>query len=157
MADYIARPVKVSAHIPAPPDEVFAFVADTMNDPLWCPNVETVERIDGEGVEVGSRYRFHQHLDRPGGARIQFDGEVEIVALANRRISWAVRDRFQDREVILEVGPHKGGSRVTQVTRASFHRQPGFTRWVYPLLARRTFKDQFRNLAAHFEASAAGR
>ncbi len=36
-AGYHVRPVKVSAHIPAPPEELIRFVADTRNDTLVVP------------------------------------------------------------------------------------------------------------------------
>ena len=150
MAGYRVAPVEVSVFVPAPADLVFAFVADTRNDPRWCPNVETVEMVEGDGVAVGTRFRFHQHLDRPGGGRIQFDGEVEVIELGERSIGWSVTDRFQDRSIQLRVEPEGEGSRVTQRTAATFHRPPGAARWAYPWLARRTFKDQFSRLAAHF-------
>ncbi len=76
---YPARPVSVSANIPALPDEVFALVSDTRNDPLWCENVEKVDLIEGSRVEPGTRFRFHQHLDRPGAERMQFDVDVEVI------------------------------------------------------------------------------
>jgi uncharacterized protein YndB with AHSA1/START domain len=148
MANHPIAPVEVSRFVPAAPDQVFAFVSDTRNDPLWCPNVETVEMIEGDRVTVGTRFRFHQHLDRPGGGRIQFDGEVVVVELGERSIGWSVTDRFQDRFIQLRVEPEGSGSRVTQRTSASFRRPPGPARWVYPFLARRTFKDQFSRLAA---------
>jgi hypothetical protein len=129
---------------------VLAFVADTRNDPLWCSNVETVELLTDEPVGVGSKFRFHQHLDRPGGQRIHFDVDVELTHLDGHSVSWTVSDRFQDRVITIDVEPAQGGSRITQVTRAAFKRPPGLTRWVYPLLARRIFKDQFRHLAARY-------
>ncbi len=134
-----------------PPEELISFIADTRNDPLWCPNVESADLIDGDTVDVGSRFRFHQHLDRPGGKRIEFDVEVEIIQLDENSVKWRVTDRFQAREIEITVEPHGDGSLITQVTRASFHKSPGFAKWVYPLLARRTLKDQFRHLAEHFE------
>ncbi|MGA7228384.1 MAG: SRPBCC family protein [Acidimicrobiia bacterium] len=146
MADYEVRPVKVSARIAVSPAVLFAFVSDTRNDPVWCPNVESVEMLDGEGVEVGSRFRFHQHLDRPGGNRIEFDGEVEVVELTSSSVKWLVSDRFQDREIVLTITPDGDGSRVSQVTTARFKKPPGLARWVYPLMARRTFKAQFDQL-----------
>jgi len=144
------RPVEVSAHIPAPPDQLFAFVSDTRNDPLWCLNVETAELLEGDGVEVGARFRFHQHLDRPGGERIEFDGEVEVLEIGDRSIVWRTTDKFQERLIQLGIEPDGAGSRITQVTTATFHRPPGIVRWIYPRLARRTFKEQFEQLAAHF-------
>jgi uncharacterized protein YndB with AHSA1/START domain len=150
MASHAVRPVKVSAHVPVPPDRLFAFVSDTRNDPSWCPNVETVELIEGEGVDVGTRFRFHQHLDRPGSERIQFDVYVEIVDIDERSITWRANDKFQERLIQMSVEPDGTGSKITQVTTASFKRPPGIAKWVYPIFARRIFKGQFGQLAAHF-------
>ncbi|MEX1126121.1 MAG: SRPBCC family protein [Acidimicrobiia bacterium] len=152
MADHPLRPVKVSAHISAPPDELFAFVSDTRNDPSWCPNVETVELVEGSGVEVGARFRFHQHLDRPRAERIEFDVDLEVIAIESNSITWRATDKFQERVIQLSVEPDGAGSRITQVTTASFQRSPGIGKWVYPFLARGTFKEQFGQLAAHFDS-----
>jgi uncharacterized protein YndB with AHSA1/START domain len=147
------RPVRVSAMVQAPPEAVFEFVSDSRNDPEWCPNVETVELVEGEGVGVGTRYRFHQHLDRPGGGRLQFDADLVVVAMGHHSITWQVTDSFQTRSIELTVAPEGSGSRVTQTTTATFLRPPGLARWLYPSLARRTFRDQFANLAARFGES----
>ena len=152
MDRYPARPVTVSAQIPAPPDELFAFVSDTRNDPLWCKNVETVDLVEGSKVEPGARFRFHQHLDRPGAGRVQFDVDVEVLEMGERSIRWQAKDRFQIRDITLAVEPHGSGSRITQVTAATFLRPPGMAKWLYPLLARRIFGKQFRDLAAYFES-----
>ena len=151
IANHPVRPIKVSAHVPVAPDRLFAFVSDTRNDPSWCPNVETVDLIEGDGVEVGARFRFHQHLDRPGGERIEFDVEVEVVEIGDRSITWRAIDKFQERMIHLSIEPDGAGSRITQITNASFQRPPGIVKWAYPFLARRTFKEQFQQLAAHFD------
>ena len=148
---YPARAVSVSAHIPAPPDVVFAFVSDTRNDPLWCDNVETVDLVEGTGIQLGTRFRFHQHLDRPGAERMEFDVDVEVIDIGERSITWEAKDRFQTRQISLVVQPEGDGSRVTQVTRATFMHPPGATKWLYPLLARRIFGKQFQALRRHFE------
>jgi uncharacterized protein YndB with AHSA1/START domain len=147
------RPVRASVFVPAPPAVVFAYVSDTRNDPEWCPNVETVELVEGDGVEVGTTFRFHQHLDRPGGERLQFDADLEIIAIDGQSITWQANDRFQTRRIELTVSPEGSGSRVSQVTTATFHRSPGLARWVYPRLARGVFRHQFANLARHFETA----
>ena len=130
---------------------MFAFVSDTRNDPLWCENVERADLVEGSKVEPGARFRFHQHLDRPGAGRVQFDVDVEVIEMRERSIRWQASDRFQIREINLAVEPHGSGSRITQVTRATFLRSPGMAKWLYPLLARRIFGKQFRDLAAYFE------
>jgi uncharacterized protein YndB with AHSA1/START domain len=151
MANHPGRPVKVSAHIGVPPDQLFAFISDTRNDPSWCPNVETVKLVEGTGVEVGARFRFHQHLDRPRAERIEFDVDLEILEIADRSITWGATDKFQERLIQLSVEPDGAGSKITQITTASFQRPPGLVKWVYPFIARRTFREQFEQLAAHFD------
>jgi hypothetical protein len=110
-----------------------------------------VDVIEGNQVEVGARYRFHQHLDRPGADRVQFDVEVEVIEMGERSITWKAKDRFQTREITLTVEPDGNGSRITQLTRATFLRPPGSAKWLYPLLARRIFGKQFRDLRSYFE------
>jgi hypothetical protein len=152
MPAYPVRPVKVSAHIPAHPDELFTFVSDTRNDPEWCENVERVDMVNGKTILPGARFRFHQHLDRPGGERLQFDVDVEVIEVGEHSIRWRADDRFQTRDIMLWVEPDGDGSLITQETRAAFKRKPGMTRWIYPALARRIFKKQFEDLAGHFES-----
>ncbi|HLF42674.1 MAG TPA: SRPBCC family protein [Acidimicrobiia bacterium] len=151
MASHPVRPVKVSAHIEVPAEQLFAFVSDTRNDPSWCPNVETVDLVAGSGVEVGTRFRFHQHLDRPRAERIEFDVHLEVIAIGDRSITWRATDNFQERVIQLSVEPDGAGSRITQVTTASFQRPPGLVKWVYPFLARRTFKEQFGQLSRYYQ------
>ncbi len=147
------RPVTVRAVIPASADTVIAYVADTRNDPEWCPNVESAELVSGDGQSPGSVFCYRQYLDTPGSKRRHFDGEVTVVARTPDSITWDVNDKFQSRRITLTVEPHPSGSRITQVTQATFHRPPGIARWAYPLLARRILKAQFAALAGHFSAA----
>jgi hypothetical protein len=144
--------IEVSAHIPAQAEDVLRFVADTRNDPKWCENVETVEMLTPEPVGIGSKFRFHQHLDRPGGGRMQFDVDVEITELEEDSVTWRVEDRFQGRHITISVHPVEGGCRITQVTRAAFKKPPGITKWLYPRLAKRIFTRQFAALADRFQS-----
>lgn len=144
-----ARPITVSTRVPADPEAVFQFVADTRNDPIWCPNVTDVTQVNGVGVGVGSSFRFHQRVETQGRV-LESDVDVEVVELGERSIRWRVEDRFQVRDVLLEVAPDDGGSIVEQTTTAMFKGKPGLlTRIAYPMLARRTFQDQFSRLAEH--------
>jgi hypothetical protein len=146
---YAARPVTVSSPVPASPDDVFAFVSDTRNDPLWCPNVTDVTQVEGDGVAMGSRFRFHQAI-QTGGRTLESEVEVEIVELGKRYIVWFAEDRFQTRAIRLEVSGNDDSSVITQTTSAVFKRKPGLARWLYPRLARREFKEQFDRLVAHY-------
>ncbi|HET9259170.1 MAG TPA: SRPBCC family protein [Acidimicrobiia bacterium] len=146
---YPIRPVKVSQFVAAPSETVFAFVADTRNDPAWCPNVTEVVQISGDGVAPGSRFGFHQTV-ATGGRTFESDVEVEVVEMTRDSITWRIEDKFQERTVSLIVEPSGQGSMVTQITEAGFKRKPDLlTKTMYPILARRTFRDQFERLAEH--------
>ncbi len=54
----IVRAVVIDRHI----EDVFAFVADPLNDPRWCAKVLTVEQIEGTGPGPNARYEV---LHRP--------------------------------------------------------------------------------------------
>jgi hypothetical protein len=141
--------VTVETAVAGDPDEVFAFVSDTRNDPIWCPNVSSVEQVQGDGVHVGSRFRFHQTVQARGRS-LESDVDVAVVELGEGRIVWEVEDRFQTRVISLTVAGDHGESLVTQTTSASFKRKPGLARWAYPVMARRVLRDQLRRLAEHF-------
>jgi hypothetical protein len=148
-AGYGRRRVTVSRTVTSDPETVFAFVSDTRNDPLWCPNVTGVSQLEGDGVQMRSAFRFHQEVEM-SGRTLESDVDVEIVELVKRSVRWRVEDRFQIRDVLVVVEADGEGSRVTQPTTAVFKRPPGIARWLYPMLARRTFRDQFDRLAEHF-------
>jgi hypothetical protein len=143
--------VKVSAEVPASADRVFTFISDTRNDPIGCPNVSEVVQTAGEGVEVGSKFRFHQVIEA-SGRTLQSDVDVEVLEIGERSIRWRVEDKFQVRDVLVAVTEAGSGSEVTQTTSAAFKRKPGMTKWLYPMLAKRTFRDQFHHLSEHFAA-----
>ena len=144
------RPVILEATIPAPPAVVLAYVADTRNDPEWCPNVDSAELLSGDGMSPGSVFRYRQHLTT-GRKTVEFEGETTIVERTANSIVWQVTDRFQHRRITLDVEPHGEGTRITQVTEASFLRPPGIMRWLYPLGAKRILRRQFEGLATRFE------
>jgi uncharacterized protein YndB with AHSA1/START domain len=146
---YRVRPVTATATIRAEPEMVFAYISDTRNDPEWCPNVTDVRQVTGEGIELGAGFELRQTVETRGRV-LESDVEVKVVELGERHIRWRVEDRFQIRDVHLEVEPNDDGSKVIQTTTAAFKRKPGVARWVYRMLARRTFKEQFRRLADRF-------
>jgi hypothetical protein len=58
----IVRSVVIDCHI----EDVFAYVADPLNDPAWRPAVLLVDQVEGDGPGPGARY---QVLHRPKGRR----------------------------------------------------------------------------------------
>jgi uncharacterized membrane protein len=57
-----------------PVNQVFAFILDGTNNPLWRSSVLDIERVPGTPAEVGAR--FKQGLKGPGGRRIAGDYEI---------------------------------------------------------------------------------
>ena len=72
-----------SVTIARPVADVFAFVADGLNGPLWRSGVLDVEHVSGSGV--GALYR--QGLKGPGGRRVAADYEVTAYE-PDRRIAF---------------------------------------------------------------------
>jgi len=64
-----------SITINRPIGDVFDFVLDGTNNPLWRPTVIDIQRVPGKPSNVGAI--FKQGLKGPGGRRI--DGDYEIV------------------------------------------------------------------------------
>ncbi len=64
-----------SITINRPIGDVFNFVLDGTNNPLWRPAVIDIQRVPGKPSNVGAI--FKQGLKGPGGRRI--DGDYEIV------------------------------------------------------------------------------
>ena len=88
-------------HVAAPPDRVFAALADIENLPRYVPQVTAAHRTDGDRVSVEARYEGHtQH----GEAWFRTDQEA-------RRIEWGSPDSpYHGR---LEVSADGDGSRLT--------------------------------------------
>ena len=57
-----------------PIGEVFAFLADGMNEPLWRPGVSNVGHVADSGTQLGATYR--QTMRGPGGRSIPGDYRI---------------------------------------------------------------------------------
>src|SRR5271163_4146625 len=55
-----------------PISEVFAFLADAMNEPLWRPEVTSITHVSGSGL--GAQYA--QTMKGPGGRNIVGDFRI---------------------------------------------------------------------------------
>lgn len=64
------RRVETSAQVPAPPDEVFAFLADPANLPSWQTGIVSAERTSPDPIGVGSTARVVREL---AGQRLAVD------------------------------------------------------------------------------------
>jgi uncharacterized protein YndB with AHSA1/START domain len=61
-----------STIVPAPPEAVFAFIADGENARSWRPGVLDIKHVSGSGVGAA----FAQGVRGPGGRRIAADYEI---------------------------------------------------------------------------------
>jgi uncharacterized protein YndB with AHSA1/START domain len=88
-------------HVAAPPDRVFAALANIENLPRYVPQVTAAQRTDEGQVSVEARYEGHTQR---GKAWFRTDEE-------SHRIEWGSPD--SDYHGWLEVSPDGDGSRLT--------------------------------------------
>lgn len=122
----------ITVDIPAPPDRVWAVMADVERWPEWSPTVTRIQRLDRGPLIVGSRVRIWQPRLLPATWRVTELHE-------GRSFTWV--SRSPGLSVVAEHGvegaPH--GSRARLSVR--------FTGWLGPLIARLTRSLNERYLA----------
>jgi hypothetical protein len=132
-----------------PTQEVFDFVAEPENDPLWCRKVMSVEQVEGTGPGPGSRYAV---VHRPIPGRPPRDLAHSCVAWEPpRRIEWHGDDGtdvFQV-EYLLEATPD--GTRLRQTSNAEL-RVARLLRPIFRLGIGRDIAGQLRVLKRVLEA-----
>ena len=67
-----------SVRIERPIEEVFAFVSDPLQFPLWNSAVKRVQRTAGEPDEPGSTYSMERELPEQSWDTWQLDSGVEV-------------------------------------------------------------------------------
>jgi uncharacterized protein YndB with AHSA1/START domain len=102
--------VSVSGVVGAPPERVFAFLADLENWPRWQSDMKTTTLVEGERGTLGARYRY---VSKAMGQTI--DSTVRLVRVdAPREVAfegeWAGMIRPDGRYL---VEPAVEGSRIT--------------------------------------------
>ncbi len=144
--------ITATTEVDRPVEDVFAFVADSRNDPLWCRTVLECEQTHGDGPGPGARYRA---VHKPGPKA----SELRIEALeydAPRRIKWRQVDDAGTFVVTFDLEPiGPGSTRLTQTDETSWN---GVFRVLSPLLhrvVRKTLPKQFEALRAHLEPATA--
>src|SRR5688572_6804382 len=88
-------------HVAAPPDQVFAALADIGNLARYVPQVTNARAKDGDKVEIEARYEGHTQR---GEGWFRTDDE-------RRRIEWGAAD--SEYHGWLQVSPDGDGSRLT--------------------------------------------
>ena len=149
--------VHVETVIKRPIEEVFAFIAEAENDPLWCPSVKEIKRIAGEKPGAEARYRM---LHAPGS--MKFEAIVETTVFEPfERIEWIMNDSGHRLHIVYELEALEGGL-VTRLKQTSHVETRGWLR--LPGLVLRGYigremekemKVQFESLKHLLEESAA--
>jgi uncharacterized membrane protein len=70
-----------------PVADVYAFVADGLNNPSWRPGVMNIELASGQIGQVGTQYK--QIMKGPAGRNIEGDYKI-TAAVPNKELSFAV-------------------------------------------------------------------
>jgi len=101
-----------SIDISRPIDEVFAFVADARNDPLWCANVLSTVQYAGDGPGPGARYTA---VHRPRPQYPPRELAVECVGWSPpQRIEWHQNDGIDEIQVAYNLLDLGGTTRLAQ-------------------------------------------
>jgi carbon monoxide dehydrogenase subunit G len=121
----------VSVVVRRPPDEVFAFVADARNRPLWDDSVDTEELTSPEPIGVGTTVRTRL---RSMGRDYEYTWEVTEHQPPARMTIESTSGPFPT-TLAYVLSPHDGG---TQVDFSVTGKPGGPLRLFQPLIARNT-------------------
>jgi hypothetical protein len=99
-----------SIEINRAPAEVYAFLADGLNNPKWRPAVKEIALASGRAGEAGAVYS--QVIAGPGGGKVAGDYRL-AEATAPRRIRFEVIAGPARPVGVFEVEPAGAGSRVS--------------------------------------------
>ena len=131
------------------PEDVYAFLADGLNNPAWRPGVQAISLKSGEPGAVGAVYS--QTLSGPGGRPI--DGDYEITtAQPGRLLAFQVVAGPARPAGEYQLSQEPGGTRV----RFTLDLQPrGLTKVLGPMIERTMQKEvsQLAGLKALLEAA----
>ena len=134
--------VETSITIQRSPEDVFAFLSDPRNDPLWCSRVRSVEPLgDGEYRVMHKPLRIQP---RPYELRMR-----RLDAEPPQRLRWEETDRDGTLIVDYLLAPTSGGTRFTQCTDLSG--LPARIRWLARFTITRHIAQQARALKEHLE------
>jgi uncharacterized protein YndB with AHSA1/START domain len=104
----IVRSVVIDCHI----EDVFRYVADPSNDPVWCAKVLAVDQVEGQGPGAGARYNvLHRTLPFRPARRMAY---TCLEYDPPERIAWREEDGQTVIHVTYELEPVWTSTRLTQ-------------------------------------------
>lgn len=120
--------VQRSIRIDRSPEDVFDFVHNPLNDPIWCPSVEEIESLSGNGPARGATYRF---VHNPGPHTLE--AQSEIVALSPpHEMKIRAKDPMHDMRITYDLKPIGQGTEMTQTSQIEILK--GIERFAAPLI-----------------------
>jgi Polyketide cyclase / dehydrase and lipid transport len=122
---------RVAVQVSCPVDEVFAFVGDARNRPLWDESVDTEELTSPEPIGVGSTVRSRL---RSMGRDYEYNWEIIEHEPPNRQIIESTSGPFST-TLAYQLSVQDGG---TLVEFSVTGRPTGMLRLLQPLIARNT-------------------
>jgi uncharacterized protein YndB with AHSA1/START domain len=123
--------------------EVWDFVADPLNDPLWCSKVKAVEAS-------GTNRWAVWHKPVPFRPRVSLTVE-HLVVEPPRRLTMREEDEAGVYSVEYRLDATESGTRLTQVSECAWKRLPRVLRPIYDLGTRRDVRAQLRSLKTVLE------
>lgn len=140
--------------VAAPPEEVFAYVADVARHPEWADQAMTVEHIGGPTSGPGATFRTHVVIDMPVGSQ-KDDATVTVVEVdAPRHLAYEAVDGSGRYRWTIDLTGDAGGTHVVQ--RVERLDAPIWMRAIQPMLWRamggRMVSNGLANIKAQVEA-----
>lgn len=140
------REVTVSTTLRATPGDVYDFLVDNRNDPLWCPMASDVELVEGD-PGLGALYRFQQARG-PGQSPLTAWMRT-IVADRPHRLAWDNAGRGLDYHARIRLEQRGGRTRVTHTNRVGL--PDPVQQAVWWAIANVVLRQQLRNLRRELE------
>ena len=142
--------VERSVHINRSVEDVFAFVSDCRNDPIWCKRVLKSEQVEGDGAGANARYRV---VHRPQRLRPAMDLDVRVKTFdAPRGMTLVEQDTDGVFNVAYQLRPDEGGTLMTQRDDITLSGQPKILHPLARLIIGRHLSEQFAALKRVLES-----
>jgi uncharacterized protein YndB with AHSA1/START domain len=121
--------IERSIEIARSPEEVFSFVGNPLNDPLWCPKVKSVEPVgDPQAAGPGARFVVvHRPIPLRPARRMDY---VLVAWDPPHRVEWREDDGHDRIDVTYALEPTDDGTLLTQRDEAEL----GAPRFLWPLM-----------------------
>jgi uncharacterized protein YndB with AHSA1/START domain len=134
----IGNRIEESIEIACPPDVVWAFLADPLNDPRWCPKVKAVEPVG---------HRRWRVVHKPVPFRPPMELKLEHTELRPpERLTLREEDEVSVFDVEYLVEPSGDGTRFTQISVFAWKRLPRVLHGTFARGARRDVRAQLQAL-----------